>query len=93
MQKIEEVIEQVCKRKNQKIKSTSVFKLEFQILSEDILTLEKILEFPIPENFTEKIYERQEGFFLVTPKLNGVQSLFCNLSILQHFRKNQIQFF
>ncbi len=75
--KIEEVIEQVCKRKNQKIKSTSVFKLEFQILSEDILTLEKILEFPIPENFTEKIYERQEGFFLVTPKLNGVQSLFA----------------
>lgn len=51
--KIEETIEQVCKKKNQKIRNT--FKLEFQILSEDILDLEKILEFPIPENFTEKI--------------------------------------
>lgn len=73
--KIEEVIEQVCKKKNQKIRNT--FKLEFQILSEDILDLEKILEFPIPENFTENILEKQEGLFLITPKLNGVQSLFA----------------
>ncbi|KON79244.1 hypothetical protein [Leptospira kirschneri] len=75
--KIEDTIEQICKRKNQKIRNTSIFKLEFQILSDDILDLEKILESPIPENFTEKILEKQEGLFLITPKLNGVQSLFA----------------
>ncbi|EMO76872.1 hypothetical protein LEP1GSC127_3895 [Leptospira kirschneri str. 200801925] len=64
-------------KKNQKIRNTSIFKLEFQILSDDILDLEKILESPIPENFTEKILEKQEGLFLITPKLNGVQSLFA----------------
>lgn len=35
------------------------------------------MELPIPENFTERIIEKQGEFFLITPKLNGVQSLFA----------------
>ncbi|EMO57010.1 hypothetical protein LEP1GSC161_0434 [Leptospira santarosai str. CBC1416] len=57
--------------------NTSVFRLEFQILSTKPLDLKKISELPIPENFTERIVERQGEFFLITPKLNGVQSLFA----------------
>lgn len=69
---IEEKIEFVGKKGN-----TSVFRLEFQILSTKPLDLKKISELPIPENFTERIVERQGEFFLITPKLNGVQSLFA----------------
>ncbi|OMI17255.1 hypothetical protein [Leptospira weilii] len=74
---IEKKIELLSGRKINKEGNTSVFRLEFQILSERPLDLKKILESPIPENFTERIIEKQGKFFLITPKLNGVQSLFA----------------
>lgn len=74
---IEKKIELVSGKKINKKGNTSVFRLEFQILSQRTLDLKKILELPIPENFTERIIEEQGKFFLITPKLNGVQSLFA----------------
>ncbi|URD70920.1 hypothetical protein [Leptospira borgpetersenii] len=74
---IEKKIELVSGKKINKKGNTSVFRLEFQILSQRTLDLKKILELPIPENFTERIIEKQGKFFLITPKLNGVQSLFA----------------
>ncbi|AXR60991.1 hypothetical protein [Leptospira mayottensis] len=74
---IEKKIELVSGRKINKKGNTSVFRLEFQILSRRSIDLKKILELPIPENFTERIIEKQGEFFLITPKLNGVQSLFA----------------
>ncbi|WP_061248854.1 hypothetical protein [Leptospira alstonii] len=73
--KMEEKIKLISDKKAKKKGNTSVFRLEFQILPS--LDLEKILETAIPEGFTERILERNGELFLVTPKLNGAQSLFA----------------
>ncbi|EMY76650.1 hypothetical protein LEP1GSC060_0327 [Leptospira weilii serovar Ranarum str. ICFT] len=72
--RIEEKIELASDKKAKKKGNTSVFRLEFQISTS--LDLEKILE-TTPEGFAERIVERQGRLFLVTPKLNGAQSLFA----------------
>lgn len=74
---IEEKIKNEFFHKAKKGFETSLFQLEFQILSAAPIDLEKILELPIPGSFVEKISEKQGEFFLITPKLNGTQSLFA----------------
>ncbi|TGM07064.1 hypothetical protein EHQ76_05575 [Leptospira barantonii] len=74
---IEEKLKTEFHHKTKRHFETPLFQLEFQILSADKIDLERILDLPIPGSFVERISEKEGEFFLVTPKLNGTQSLFA----------------
>lgn len=74
---IEEKIKSEFHHRTKKEFNNALFQLEFQILSAESIGLERILELSIPGSFVERIVEKQGEFFLITPKLNGTQSLFA----------------
>ncbi|XDD49173.1 hypothetical protein AB3N59_12160 [Leptospira sp. WS92.C1] len=92
LSKIQENAESEWNRKTKKNTTSEIFQLEFEIVSETNLELKSLLNLDLPENLIEKILEKNDRQFLITPRLTGVQSIFTIYLLSQFSSKIKFNF-